>query len=165
MSFTASKVAIAVAGTVLLFGASQDASAVTAQRKFLQLASGVCDVVLPAEDTKVRRTYTGLQNVSSLPVNIGCSILGDEYAATDITQVFMYFKNNSAVTADVRCVLADGNQFIGFTYTPQVISFSPGQYTFFSWDPATHFANLNCTVPPGFTAHEIGVRWSEDVGS
>jgi len=163
------KVAISAAGLVLALGAF-DAQAVTRTRTFLQLSTGLCDAVIPSQDTDLRRYSTGIRNIGPGYVAVACSLLGDDYATGTLGQVFIYFQNHAAASQTVTCTLAAGTPFYGLSYHSKSMVLGAGGTSFLSWTAAdypagTQFANLTCSMPANSTAQEVALRYDEDVGA
>jgi hypothetical protein len=163
--------AVAAAGVAVLLGMSQQAGAATQQRLFMQGATGPCDAVNPVSDSKLSRTSTGLRNVATTNVLIGCSMLGDEASTGPAAQVFIYFKNHTGTTKNITCTLAT-TPYWGISFSNKTITLAGNGYDYLEWTPGNYpstiqarVMNLQCTLPPGISAREIGVRYNEDVGA
>ncbi len=161
--------AVTAASLVMLLGISQQSLATTKDRKVQQGASGVCDAVYPASDIKLQRLSVGMRNVATTNVTIACSLWSDDLSTGPLSQVFIYFKNHTTTTKTVSCTLAT-SPFYGLTYRTKTLSVTGGTSDFLTWGPtdypaSTRTANLTCTVPPSFSAQEIGVKYVEDVGA
>ena len=159
-----------VAG-LLSLGAMSDAAAVSLPRTDMQISTGLCDAVSPAQDTSLRRNATGLQNVSSAFVLIGCSMQGDFNAATGLQATYAYFRNPTAANVTVRCTLSAGSQLLGFTTSTKSVVVAPGALGSISWGAPADFAatqrfsNMSCYLPPSVIAGEIVTRYLENVGA
>ena len=137
----------------------------------MQNAPGICDPVNPVSDAKVTRYSIGLRNVATTSVSISCSMLGDENATGPAGQVFAYFKNHTGAAKSISCILAT-TPYWGVSYSTKVLALPANGTDFAEWGPGDYpsndhsmVMNLTCTLPPGVSAREIGVRYSEDVGA
>ena len=160
-----------LAAAVLAFGVATDAHAVALTRTDMQISTGLCDAVSPAQDTSLRRNATGIQNVSNTYVMIGCSMQGDFNSATGLLSTYAYFRNPTAANVTVRCTLSAGSQLLGFVNSSKSIVVAPGGLGAISWSspadfPAgNRFSNMSCYLPPSVVAGEIVTRYLENVGA
>ena len=167
----ASPTPLVLAGLVLALGVALDAQAVTRPRADFQISTGLCDAVSPAQDTSLRRNATGIQNVSTAYVLIGCSMQGDFNAPSGLVTTYAYFRNPTAANVTVRCTLSAGSQALGFTTSSKSIVVGPGALGAVSWaspadfPAARRFSNMSCYLPPSVIAGEIVTRYLEDVAA
>lgn len=163
--------ALAGLAVVLMCGFAAPAEAVSKERKILQNPTGICDALVPASDPDLRRQPTAIKNISPTNANVvvNCSLFADEYG-TSPTQVFVYFKNDSTTNKTVVCTLHSSTLYYGVTTVNDSFVLEPGQTSFLSWGdldiPDTDESmNLSCVLAKGVMMHDIGMRYTEDVGA
>jgi hypothetical protein len=157
---------------VFLAGVATDATAATVDRTIMQLAPGVCGANNPVNDPSLRRLPTGLKNATTVNVSVVCNMWGDDATAAVMGYVFVYFKNEKTTSSSVTCTLSAGVPVYGQTTSTKSMTLAAGAVNFLAWNSAdygtdvnTQWVNLQCSVPAGWSMRELGVVYSENVGS
>ena len=147
-------------------------TAVTQDRKILQVATGLCGSNNPVNDQYLRRLPSGIRNSGTVNISVVCSQWADENTVGPASQVFAYFRNDKAVAYNVTCTLSEGIPFYGQVTSTKTVSVPAAGSDFISWSTADYgsadkskWTNLQCSLPQAFTIREIGMTYPENVGT
>ena len=157
------------------------ASAVTRLRQDLVTPAGVCVPNVPT--TAARYTVAGLKNAGTTNFYVTCSLKNDWHGAvpstpgTGTTLTYLFFRNSSSTTANIRCTLYPGYSYDGSAVSggsfPKSMNLAVGGQSSITWDPAviggsgTKFPNVNfsCSLPPNVIITFVFEAYDEDVGA
>ena len=162
---------LAAVAAVLLLAPAPGMGAASKTRTVMQLANGLCGANNPANDPKLRRLTSGLRNTDPANVSVVCSQWGDDATGSASSFVFVYFRNDKAVSASVSCTLTMGVPSYTTTTSTKSLSLAAGASNFIGWNTSDYgsdlnaqWVNLQCSVPQSFTMREIGFNIEEYVG-
>lgn len=131
-------------------------------------STGVCDAPLPVYNDHLRRRPVAVQNESSEPVFVSCTLPTDTLGARSTGSVRVSFKS-TAGAATVNCTMVSGTRGAQVMYVPKGQALAAGSRATLEWTAIDKWSSsgtysFSCTLPPGVAMETISHTQTDSAG-